>query len=373
MKELFMVIAISLIFAYISELRSTAVIDQYSLKKYESKEKLFWCLAIITMALFCGLRIKGNDTWLYRGMFEKFVPGVYDIDWTALADAPGFRLYGIWLKTRGVSVQNYLMITSFFTIGTYLWFIRKYTSSLWLSMYYFIFMGVYDFTFAAIKQTMAVAFLLIAVDKIIRKKYVLFFVFILIAELFHPYAFVYLVVLFLFYTPWTKRTYIILALTVVVSLLFSQFLTGVLSMTESLGYQYSDEEFTRDGVNVFRVIVVWIPLILSFIVRKRMRGKLEQSDKLIINASMMNSVIMFIGLFGTANYFARLANYFLIFQAIALPKILQFLNKKIRVIVVMASVVMYPLFFYYGINVANGKFGDIYGFMSLAEYLKELI
>ena len=37
---------------------------------------------------------------------------------------------------------------------------------------------------------------------------------------------------------------------------------------------------------------------------------------------------MFIALFGTANYFARLANYFLIFQTLALPWMLSYFDYK---------------------------------------------
>ena len=49
-------------------------------------------------------------------------------------------------------------------------------------------------------------------------------------------------------------------------------------------------------------------------------------DELTIVSSAGSPVFagfMFVGLFGTANYFGRLANYFSIFPAIALPMILK--------------------------------------------------
>ena len=74
---------------------------------------------------------------------------------------------------------------------------------------------------------------------------------------------------------------------------------------------------------------------------------------MIINLSMMNSVIMFIGLFGTANYFARLANYFLIFQCLALPMILQQFTASSERQLRFLSVAGFLAYFYYDEVLAN--------------------
>ena len=87
-------------------------------------------------------------------------------------------------------------------------------------------------------------------------------------------------------------------------------------MTDAMGYDYDVNEFAGEGVNIFRVIVVWVPLVLSNICKEQLRCSENREQNMIVNLSMMNSVIMFIGLFGTANYFARLANYFLISSAL---------------------------------------------------------
>ena len=372
MKVLFPVIMFSLIMAYISERRSVYEIDEYASKKYIFKEKLFWFLMAVGMAVFCGLRLKGNDTGLYRNLYMELQPGVFNIDWRALSGAPGFTFFGVILRTLGVSVQDYLMIESLFVVIVYLWFVRKYTTELWLSAYYFITTGVYTFAFAAIKQTMAVAFLLIATDRAINKKYISFVLWVLIAELFHPYAFVYLIVPFLFFEPWTKRTYAILGGTVIVSMMLSTIVARILVMTESIGYQYTEGSFTGEGVNVFRVLVVWVPTFLSFLLRNQMKGNIGLADQVIINASMINSVIMFIGLFGTANYFARLANYFLIFQVLSLPLLFQFMGIRNRQVLKGISVVMYFAYFYYATDLAHGAFGETYKFMGFMEYLGQL-
>ena len=74
------------------------------------------------------------------------------------------------------------------------------------------------------------------------------------------------------------------------------------------------ESFAGAGVNLFRFLVVSAPIALSFLVRDEIEKQSTRNDMLIFNLSMLNAEIMFVALFGTANYFARLANYFLIFR-----------------------------------------------------------
>jgi hypothetical protein len=93
---------------------------------------------------------------------------------------------------------------------------------------------------------------------------------------------------------------------------------------------------------------------------------------MIINLSMMNSVIMFIGLFGTANYFARLANYYLIFQCLALPMILQQFTASSERQLRFLSVAGFLAYFYYDEAIANGSFDSNYAFISAADFIRQL-
>lgn len=327
------------------------------------------------MAFFVGLRTRGNDTSTYRQMYENMQPGTNPFQLlisTKLASSPGLHFLTAVLKNVGASPQDYFMVCALFTVLTYLWFLRKYTTNIWLSVFYFITMGVYTFTMAAIKQTMAVAFLVIATDCAVEKKWLQYAFWMVIAELFHSYAFIYLVVPFLSFCPWSKNTGFLLAGTLVMALFLSRFMGTIDDLTTAMGYNYDDNAFAGVGVNIFRVIVVWVPLVLSYICRGQLHYSQNRAQNMIINLSMMNSVIMFIGLFGTANYFARLANYFLIFQCLALPMILQQFTysseKQLRIL----SEVGFLGYFYYGEAVAQGKFDVNYAFISGADYFRQL-
>ena len=81
---------------------------------------------------------------------------------------------------------------------------------------------------------------------------------------------------------------------------------------------------------------------------------------------------MFIGLFGTANYFARLANYFVIFQTLSIPLLLTVMPKETGKTLKILAVLGYFMFNYYDNAIANGSFDHHYRFMSFFEYLREL-
>ena len=374
MYKLLPIFFISILMSYMSDQCSRYEYDIGGVKQYIRKNKSFYVIMSIVMAVFVGLRTSGNDTGTYRGMYEALPDNIVaftSIDWKNLASAPGHGFVCACLKNLGASTQDYLMLFAVVSVTLYLWFIRKYTNNMTLSIYYFMTMGVYTFAMAAIKQTIAVAILLVATDRAVEKKYLAFIFYVILAELFHPYAFVYLIVPLMFFTPWTKKTYWLLGGTIVCALLLSRLMGGILTMTDALGGNYSSTEFLGAGVNIFRVLTVWVPVFLSFWMRKRIQEYCTRAGNMIINLSMVNAMIMFIGIFGTANYFARLANYFLVFQTLALPLVFYYSNAGKKVLEI-TSVICYLIYFYYEQVIVYGPFHDRVNLISVFEYLGQL-
>lgn len=376
MSKLIPIIVLSMIFAFAADRGSGYSYDTRGIKQYTSKNRIFFVALVLVMAVFVGLRISGNDTQTYRQMYERISDGIeaiLSVDWTDLAAAPGHQFISGCLKYIGASTQDYFMFFALTSVPVYLWFIRKYTCNLTLSVYFFITMGVYVFSMAAVKQTVAVALLLIASDRAFEKKYLQFVLWLLVAELFHPYAFVYVIVPFMSFIPWTWKTYVLLAGTAVVSMGLSRLMSGILAMTDALGGDYSTTEFLGEGVNIFRVLVVWVPVGLSFLARKYIRVNSDRISNYIINLTMVNAMVMFVGLFGTANYFARLANYFLIFQSLSLPLLFNYFTKQSKRVLIVAAILCYFLFFYYENTIANGRFDDVYQFITVFDYIIRLL
>ena len=143
----------------------------------------------------------------------------------------------------------------------------------------------------------------------------------------------------------------------------------VVNITTLLGEEYTVSSFTDEGVNIFRVLVCNVPLALSFFYRKKLFTNSSKMENLAVNLTMLNGAIMFVGLFGTANYFARLANYVLIFQSLSLPWMLNRIGGRDRKMLTILMVLGFAAYFYYA-NVINQPFDQDFARLSLAEYFE---
>lgn len=342
---------------------------------YRRKNVFIYFIMAIAMIGFVGLRTSYNDTSAYIHAYELIEKGTNPFafagSWLSIGDNPGFRFVNAVLVNLGFSTQSFLMFYAVITVGIYLWFIRKYTTNIWFSIFLFITIGCYTFTLAAIKQCVAVAIALIGVDFALRKKWVPFIVFVLIASLFHPYALMFLLVPFMTYRPWSGRAYFLLLLFLAIGVSLQQLLGTLVDITTLLGEEYDAASFTGEGINVFRLAVCAVPLVLSFVGRKTVALEATKTDNLILNLSALNAEIMFVGLFGTANYFARLANYFLIFQVLSIPWLMRIFTKKSSQLVTACAVLGYSVYFYYA-NAINQSFDAGYSSISFFQYLSSM-
>lgn len=341
--------------------------------KYIYKERIFWGLLAIAMIVFASSRIHYNDTDTYIYAYQALSHSSLNfssISWK-IGDNPGFNLLNMVLAYCKVSSQLFLTIYAAITIGIYLWFIRKYTNNLWLSVFLFIVLGCFDFSMAAIKQCTAVAFSLVGVDRALQKKWILFVFWVGLGTLFHPYALMYLLTPFLMFPPWSIKTYCMLVVFALAGILLQPLIGSVVDITTMMGVEYDVAELSGNGVNPFRLAVVSVPAFLAFVERKHISAKGGKEHYLIINFAMLNAEIMFVALFGTANYFARLANYFLIFQSLALPWLFTHFDVRSRKLLIAAAVGCYFVYFYYA-NAISQVFDQEFFRITVSEYLKAI-
>lgn len=369
MSELVPVIVIILALALFSDLFSKK--DPMK-NRYVYQEKFLWIIIIFVVFIFAGLRESYNDTFAYLHSYDITSKNIdlKSIDWS-FGNNPGFSLLQMVMKHFGFSRNAFIMLYSAVTYSIYIWFIHKYSTDFLMSMFLFVCL-VFTFPLAAIKQCVAVAFCLIAVDKAINKKWFWFIFWIFIAETFHAYSFLYLIVPLLFFVPWQdKRTIYWVLIFLVSGLMLKPLLGTVLNVTDMLGEEYTVDSFSGEGVNPLRVLVCLVPLVMSFILRKKVNSpeyEVTRAEGLCMNLSFLNGEIMFVGLFGTANYFARLANYFYIFPIIALPRLFNMVAPKWRLPLKIVAVICYALFFYYEINIVRGHFDDGFRRILLSEF-----
>ena len=293
------------------------------------------------------------------------------MNWS-LAASPAFKLAILLMKKAGMSEQTYLMLFALFDIGVGLWFIRKYTNNTLLAVFYFYVIDLYTFYMAAIVQCTALACCLIGVDRLLSNRQLGFWLWLLIGIMFHPYCVIYAVAPIMTKAPWTKVTYLALFSVALGIVFFRPILEAIISITTAMGEDYTVEEFSQGGVNGFRVAVCLMPTVISFATRRFLINNTDKKENLLINLAILNGLLMVIALFGTANYFARMAHYFLIFQVFALPLLFRYFNPQSKLVLVIGSIVGYLIYFYYANGILSGGFDTLYKRITLLEYLSSL-
>ena len=370
MSKLWILLAVSLILAFVIDQRDY----QLGQEREKAKDRAVTICLILLLGFFCGLRMWGNDTATYRTMFQQMplwddflVSNKYDF-----AAGMGFGVVTSLLKTWGFSEQDYLMFYAFGTIIPYVMFVRRYSKSMVFGVFLMFTTGFYVFSLAAVKQCAATALCLCSIPFALENKWLRFFLFVLLGTLFHPYALVYLLVPLLMFKPLTAPTYLYIVGFVSVGFLLDSLLGTVISVTDMMGAEYSLDEFTGEGVNIFRFLVCAVPLLFALVYREPLFRGATKADYLMFNMAMVNALIMFVGLFGTANYFGRLANYFLPAQIIIIPWLLGRVHPRDRIWMAPLCVLGYLGYYFYEYGILR-PFDVGYSHMTLWDYVSDLL
>ncbi len=371
MKEILPIYIGCVLLAYLSH---RASVYDYRLARYKYKECYFYAVIVVVAVTFAGLRTEYNDTANYiKGYVNLGVSAGWfpEIDWS-ISEHPLFRFLSFTMKKVGFSSQSFVLAYSAFSIGVFLWFIRKYTEDITLSVFLFFTMGCYIFAMAAIKQCAATACCLLGIDRLLSKKYAKYFRFLLwitVGMLFHPFAAIFYLCPFLTFSPWTLPSYLMISLCAVAGYSLQTWLSSALDLLSVVGIEYEEATALTESVNIFRVLVVWSPILLSLLTSRFWVRSKNKADNLLLNLSTLCAEIMFIALFGNPVYFGRLANYFLLFQTISLPFVLRFFEENSRLVLKAFIMLGYSGYAVYREALRGTSFDAAFSKISLWQYL----
>lgn len=202
------------------------------------------------------------------------------------------------------------------------WFYRKFSNSYMLSLFLFVASADYiGWMYNGIRQFLAVTIVLLALPLLLKKKYILAILIILFASLLHLSTIIFLpMLLFLLGDAWNKRAVLFLVIILVAIAFLSQF-TSIMDFALS-DTQYNavleNNEISKKGTNLFRVLVYSMPAIIALIGRKKIRLSNDRLIHFCTNASLITASLyllsMFTGgvLWGRIPIICSLYNYILI-------------------------------------------------------------
>lgn len=322
------------------------------------KSDLFMTIALIWMTCFSFLRTDYNDTYTYRALFENVISlkdgwaeGVFT-DWTS---NPWSMLYRSLVRHFTDNYHIYFFFPAVLSSFGIIKMCKRFSVSPGMSLLIFYSMGTYAMYMAALKQSMAAPILIFAIPYALDKKYVRFFLLVLIACFFHTHSFMFALLPFLMGKPWNKVTWLLLAVVLIAMATYDTTLGAFLYYAQSIGYDINEGEvFDGYSINALRVLVYWVPGLLALIFRKQLFYKSTKEENLFVNMSIVSAMIISVGLVEGANMYARMAGYFEIAIPVALPWIISrlFTKESVKTVNALAAC-LYFLYFLYEFVVAK--------------------
>lgn len=374
MFKLLAVFAISMVLAYISEQNTKATITAGY--RYSVWHDWVYIALVVVLTLFAGLRTSYNDTGNYIRIFNE-LPGVSDFLFDSvnmnLLGNPLFYFLANIIKDLTNNSQVMIFLAALFTQSCFVSFIRRYSTNFTFSIFLYFTLGTFLLTLAAIKQTVAMAILTLAIPYLEKRKWPQYFLVVFIAMLMHTYAIAFAVLPLFTVRPWKLFTYIFMAVVFIVLLNFQGVITTFLEQADEMGKTIADYEvFDNVSVNIFRIAVYAVPPLISLIFQKWIFNNSPEIKHVLVHMSIISLACMIMGTQSGANMFGRMANYFEIGTVCTLSWMLDktFEKRSYRLISACAVVAFLGYFSY--ANMIATDFGQVYRSVGLFEFIASL-
>ena len=346
----------------ISEL--TAKVVKIGDECYERRVNIFMAFVTFSAVIFfAGLRSGIADTAAYIKMYDACQIGFSGIFNTLKeSDQPGFVLFSIFIKTYiSTNYSVWLFIIASISGLSMMYGIYRYSKNFGMST--FLFMASCNFTwmFNGIRQYLVVSILFACTFLIEKRKFIRYCILVLILSTIHKTAIVMLPVYFLaIEKPWHKTTLMIIVGILFCMLFADRFLNIFTEVMESSSYAegYQQISKTDDGVNIITIFISLVPVIISFLFRKRLE---KEPDNEIMDISTNMSILavcMYIisKITRSGILVGRMGVYFTTYNLILLPWLLdKCFDIEERRLIKFIMIVCYIGLFYYQLNIAwNG-------------------
>lgn len=340
------------------------------------RSDIFMVIVIAWMTCLSFLRTSYNDTETYIFSFENAMSVAEGIkagtftDWTG---NPWSMLYRSLMHDITENYHIYFFFPAFLSSFAVIKLFKRYSVNPAFSILIFFSIGTYVTYIAALKQCLAMFFLLLSIPYAIDRKYIRFYLLVLVAIMFHTHAFMFAIVPLLLDKPWGKLTWILLGTTLFAMATYDVTLGAFMEYAQSIGALVADDEvFDNHQINILRVMVYWVPAALALVFRNRLFHDSTRTENLFVNMSIVSAFILTIGLVQGANLYARMAAYFEIATAIALPWTIKklFTKQSVQLVTIVATILYFGYFcFEFAIT---KDFGSGYRAISLWQFITSL-
>ena len=270
----------------------------------------------LAFGIFSGLRNNLGDTFYYVHSYNLLDPDTMEPVRFKLEGEIMYPFIQYWCRMRSDEPYELIMITALIACIPVVYIIYKYAYPYEMGIFLFVMTGYYTFSMNGIRQYAAAGILMLGAKYLFSEKKFDFIKYVLIviaAWLFHASALIMIPLYFIVRRKsWTPFTTFLLIGTVGATLLFDTFLPQFLGMLEDTAYSnYAENgwftEGTETGSNIIRVVVLVVPLVLSYISKEKMEFIHGRKWDILVNISVINLAFYILSLYNWI--FARFAIY----------------------------------------------------------------
>lgn len=317
----------------------------------------FFVVATIFFCFVSGQRFCIGDTVTYMDYFTDNNSTIAEcLSDFSIGKEWLFEFYMVFIKNTITSDPRvYIEITSFITIIPIMYFYYSYSGDMKFAFYLFVTSGCWEHSMNGLRQYLASSLLLLSVAWIYKKRWYLYFPFVFIISQIHTSAYIFFILYFILnkpaYSKFTKGLLIFSVLLAISSPITGSFINNLLFSATEYGNKYNNSDWDY-GINIFRVIVMAMPIIVSYINKDVMKDKYKYYN-IVFNMGLFCCLTTLLGVFTTV--FARLNLYFECYNVILLVWNINEMikDKRYRWIKAVACI-CYLLYFLYQMLVTYG-------------------
>ena len=245
--------------------------------------------------------------------------------------------------------QSLIFVSSLITVGLYCRTIYKYHAMFLVSLMLYIFTGQWQESFNIIRQCLAGAILFAGHRFILEKKPWHYFAVVLAASMFHISAVVMVIPYFLSNRKADLKQIIFLAVFAVIARFSYDYIFTLIEGIKGVTL-YRANAYMSHSVNVFRIMVGFIPIVIYIVVCRKENQTKEQN--FYINSLFFNAFALLAGM-GSA-YFGRIGVYTGAMVTIGYGHLFQLIDdERTRKMTVFATMLMFFLYWLYSLMVAG--------------------
>ena len=318
------------------------LITRLTSNKYKYIKYFF---VFVITAIFVGVagsRTGIGDTYFYKHTYELLAQNpVLPEDGRDI----GFVIFQLILISISTNPQFLVFFTALITNVSTVFTMYRYHNYFELQLFMFITSGYWLTTMNGIRQAMAAAILFACTPLIIKKKFWLYCLIVVLLCSIHESALIMIPLYFVVQEkPWSKKIWMMIGFLGVGLILYDILEPIIFEILGNTNYGHYSE-FDEGGSSFIRAFIGLLPVIGSYLFKDKLAKEWPES-KVFVNMCLINGIILCFSMYNWI--FARLTYYFQPYAFVLLPYILmQWPNLKQKRLLYYGFLVCYFIFMYF--------------------------